>query len=91
MKPKRTILCVDDNEQVLSVRTFLLETRGYRVTASTNPQEALAYIQARRGADVFADSSNLTLITGPSRTADIERTLTIGVQGPRALCVIIVG
>jgi len=45
MRPKKNILCVDDNEQVLSVRTFLLETRGYRVTAATNPQEALAYIQ----------------------------------------------
>ena len=33
----------------------------------------------------------VSLVTGPSRTADIERTLTIGVQGPRALCVIIVG
>lgn len=33
----------------------------------------------------------ISLVTGPSRTADIERTLTIGVQGPRALCVMIVG
>jgi len=33
----------------------------------------------------------VTLVTGPSRTADIERTLTIGVQGPKALCVILVG
>jgi L-lactate dehydrogenase complex protein LldG len=32
----------------------------------------------------------VSLITGPSRTADIERTLTIGVQGPKTLCVIIV-
>jgi L-lactate dehydrogenase complex protein LldG len=32
----------------------------------------------------------ISLVTGPSRTADIERTLTIGVQGPKALCVIIV-
>jgi len=44
MRPKKTILCVDDNEQVLSVRTFLLETRGYRVVAFTNPHEALAAI-----------------------------------------------
>jgi two-component system response regulator CpxR len=41
MRPKKTILCVDDNEQILSVRTFLLETRGYRVIAVPTPQEAL--------------------------------------------------
>lgn len=41
MRPKKTILCVDDNEQILSVRTFLLQTRGYRVIAVPTPQEAL--------------------------------------------------
>jgi len=41
MRPKKTILCVDDNEQILSVRTFLLETRGYRVIAVPNAEEAL--------------------------------------------------
>jgi CheY-like chemotaxis protein len=44
MRPKKTILCVDDNEQVLSVRTFLLDTRGYRVLSFTSPVEALDYI-----------------------------------------------
>ena len=44
MRPKKTILCIDDNEQILSVRTFLLETRGYRVIAFTNPQDALDII-----------------------------------------------
>jgi two-component system, OmpR family, response regulator CpxR len=44
MRPKKTILCVDDNEQILSVRTFLLETRGYRVIAVDNPHDALQTI-----------------------------------------------
>ncbi len=44
MRPKKTILCVDDNEQTLSVRTFLLETRGYRVIAVDNPLDALEAI-----------------------------------------------
>jgi CheY-like chemotaxis protein len=44
MRPKKTILCVDTNEQILSVRTFLLETRGYRVIALTSPHEALDVI-----------------------------------------------
>src|ERR1700678_334549 len=41
MRPKKTILCVDDNEQILSVRTFFLETRGYRVLPPANPQDAV--------------------------------------------------
>ena len=41
MKPKRTILCVDDNEQSLSIRKVMLETRGYRVLTSPNGREAL--------------------------------------------------
>jgi CheY-like chemotaxis protein len=41
MRPKRTILCVDDNEQALSIRKLMLETRGYRVVACTNGQQAL--------------------------------------------------
>jgi two-component system, OmpR family, response regulator CpxR len=45
MRPKKTILCVDDNEQVLSVRTFLLETRGYRVLSSLTAQHALELLQ----------------------------------------------
>jgi two-component system, OmpR family, response regulator CpxR len=41
MKPKRTILCVDDNEQLLSIRKIMLETRGYRVLAFSDGQRAL--------------------------------------------------
>ncbi len=42
MRPKKTILCVDDNEQTLSVRKFLLETRGYRVHTALNGHDAIA-------------------------------------------------
>jgi CheY-like chemotaxis protein len=41
MKPKRTILCVDDNEQSLSIRKVMLETRGYRVITCKDGSEAL--------------------------------------------------
>jgi two-component system response regulator CpxR len=46
MRPKKIILCVDDNEQVLSIRKFLLETRGYRVLSATSAHEALEIISS---------------------------------------------
>ena len=46
MKPKKTILCVDDNEQLLSIRKVILETRGYRVLTATNATEALQMFKA---------------------------------------------
>lgn len=48
MRPKKTILCVDDNEQALAVRKFLLETRGgYRVVAAASGKDAVE--EFRRG------------------------------------------
>ena len=44
MRPKKFILCVDDNEQQLSVRKFLLETRGYRVLTATSSKHALEIV-----------------------------------------------
>ncbi len=41
MRPKKVILCVDDNEQELSVLKFMLATNGYRVVSATTGQEAI--------------------------------------------------
>lgn len=41
MRPKKVILCVDDNEQDLSVLKFLLSTHGYRVLAATSGPQAV--------------------------------------------------
>ncbi|HEV7220551.1 MAG: response regulator [Terriglobales bacterium] len=41
MKPKKTILCADANEQSLSIRKVMLETRGYRVLTYSSSDKAL--------------------------------------------------
>jgi CheY-like chemotaxis protein len=41
MKPKRTILCVDEDERSLSIRKVMLQTRGYRVVACSDPTHAV--------------------------------------------------
>ena len=45
MRPRKTILLVDHNEQSLSVRSFLLDTRGYRVVAVMTAREALEIVE----------------------------------------------
>lgn len=49
--------------------------------------EALA-----RMADLVREgAAYMTLMSGPSRTADIERVVTIGVHGPREVVIVVVG
>lgn len=41
MRPKKVILCVDDNEQELSVLKFMLATNGYRVISAESGAAAV--------------------------------------------------
>lgn len=52
--------------------------------------EAWNLLEKHFGNDVGHARSNISLITGPSRTADIEQTLTLGVHGPKELHVIVI-
>ncbi len=52
-------------------------------------ETVLARIRERFGKGVLPRTVNL--VTGPSRSADIEQTLILGAHGPRALHIFIVG
>jgi CheY-like chemotaxis protein len=57
MRPKKVILCVDDNEQELSVLKFMLATNGYRVVSATNGREAIGIFSETAVDLVLADYS----------------------------------
>jgi L-lactate dehydrogenase complex protein LldG len=52
-------------------------------------EAAMACLRARFGTGAMPRTVNM--ITGPSRSADIEQTLILGAHGPRKLHVIVVG
>jgi L-lactate dehydrogenase complex protein LldG len=68
-----------------------LAERLWLLVPSAEVEPSLDGALARVGALVRGGAGYVTLVTGPSRTADIERTLTIGVHGPRAVAVVLVG
>jgi two-component system, OmpR family, response regulator CpxR len=71
MKPKRTILCVDDNEQSLSHRKIVLETRGYRVASFSRGEEALErFVQG--GIDLVIADMAMPGLDGPQLIAKIK-------------------
>jgi CheY-like chemotaxis protein len=71
MKPKRTILCVDDHEQSLSIRKIMLETRGYRVVTSRNGREAIEIFQ-RGGIDLVLSDLVMPEVDGTELIAMVK-------------------
>jgi two-component system, OmpR family, response regulator CpxR len=63
MKPKRTILCVDEDERSLSIRKVMLETRGYRVVACSDPGRALDMMK-RGGIDLIVADFTMPKLVG---------------------------
>jgi len=81
MKPKKTILCVDDNEQLLSIRKVILETRGYRVLTATSAGEALNIFKAG-GIDLVLTDLVMPEVDG---TELIDRIKAISPETPAIL------
>jgi L-lactate dehydrogenase complex protein LldF len=77
----------------------LTEGPGQPLSTSLLPETHIAILEATcivptleeaLGMPEVLKATNCVLISGPSRTADIEMTLTIGVHGPRELLICIV-
>ncbi len=47
MRPRKVILCIDSSERALAVRSFLLETRGFRAITASNTQQAVEILSTQ--------------------------------------------
>ena len=73
MRPKKVILCVNGNEQELSVMKFMLSTNGYRVLGAGNTQEAVAACATAPQIDLVLAESNLPQISGAQLSERLKR------------------
>ena len=71
--------------------TCFLAERLWLLVSEDAIVPTLAEAMQRMRALIRDGSSHPLLMSGPSRTADIERVLTVGVHGPRAIVIVVVG
>jgi L-lactate dehydrogenase complex protein LldG len=93
-------VCVEEASGAIAETGSLVYTsdEGKTVQAGLLPAQHVAIVSAQKIFETLDDCfasfqgdppTNITLETGPSRTADIELTLTIGVHGPESLSIIV--
>jgi L-lactate dehydrogenase complex protein LldG len=68
--------------------TALVFLRASRVVGAY--EDAWDLMRAERGINAGGMPRNVMLVTGPSRSADIEQTLELGAHGPRRLHILLV-
>jgi CheY-like chemotaxis protein len=73
MRPKKVILCVDDNEQELSVLKFMLSTNGYRVLAATSGQEAVEIFSQALQIDLVLADATMPQMSGKQMVERMKR------------------
>jgi CheY-like chemotaxis protein len=73
MRPKKVILCVDDNEQELSVLKFMLATNGYRVLAASNGQEAISVFATAPLIDLVLADTTMPQMSGGQLVERLKR------------------
>ena len=72
MRPKKIILCVNDNENDLSVLKFLLHINGYRVVSARSGQEAIG-IFAGTPVDLVLSDFSLPQMNGDQLVRSLKQ------------------
>jgi L-lactate dehydrogenase complex protein LldG len=83
-------LVIDSTDEDLRLATMISEIH-VALLPTESIVESAADIESQLLAMMQADENYTAMITGPSRTADIERVLALGVHGPLQLYVLLIG
>lgn len=81
---------LESTDEEIRLATTLPEIHFILVDPSTILRDNLAAVEPMNAFHKGSDPKFIAYITGPSRTADIERVLTIGCHGPREVHILLV-
>jgi L-lactate dehydrogenase complex protein LldG len=81
---------LESTDEEMRLATTLPEIHFILVDPATILHDNLAAVEPMTAFHQGNDPKFIAYITGPSRTADIERVLTIGCHGPRELHILLV-